>query len=542
MNEEIKKIVDEYGKEILLDRTKFMTIFTTNNPDMQKEKIALALALDEKVNELLVNCNEEDKRKNLIEAKRKLSNVPDLSQNDANDVLISLIYALGWDKSYVYIIREDSNSDKNDKEKDYQRSKEYSSNYAKTKSTLSINPFVPILLIIIVVIATVIIIFGTHKNNPPSGYASVKYVEDEFNEIFSDTNYDSYDIEKKKEICIEKLKKLEKQKYIKDIKYVEETSIYEFKYNDGTHGGLMLDQFKEDYSKGNNKDELKIEKNAYEELNLKAKFMYGLGNDGAYKIVKKTAETWNNNYISTTIDDYCTVEDFRTGLQDNNLIIIGEHGSFYENTPIIATEEVVNEDNMLQYNDDIKKGNIVIVTYKGDTSGKSYYCIMPSFFTEHYKNNELDGSIVYIECCYGYKNDKLVKSFESSGANCVIANSDSVYMYYDLSMVNTFVDRLLQDDTTSAALNYAKSIWGYDDEQWANKYLKNKSEGKETAETIIHCGHNVRLKDLVKNTNKGKKLPENKEEKKLSEEQALKEGNLLYETASSNYWGGRLRM
>lgn len=104
MRHELKKIVEDNGKEILLDRNKLIQVFSNEYPEMKKEKRALTLALDKKVNELLVECKEEEKKKNLTIAKKRLENVQELTRKNSETVLTSFIFALGWDKSYVDLI------------------------------------------------------------------------------------------------------------------------------------------------------------------------------------------------------------------------------------------------------------------------------------------------------------------------------------------------------------------------------------------------------------------------------------------------------
>ena len=104
MRHELKKIVEDNGKEILLDKTKLMQVFSDEYPEMKKERRALELALSKKINELLVDCKEEDKKKNLTIAKKRLENVQELTRKNSETVLTSFIFALGWDKSYVDLI------------------------------------------------------------------------------------------------------------------------------------------------------------------------------------------------------------------------------------------------------------------------------------------------------------------------------------------------------------------------------------------------------------------------------------------------------
>lgn len=201
----------------------------------------------------------------------------------------------------------------------------------------------------------------------------------------------------------------------------------------------------------------------------------------------------------------------------------------YKNNPVICTKEIAIDQNMNKYNSDIEKGNIIVVNVKEDNVYTPYFWIMPSFFEEHYKNNELNGAIVYLGCCDGYKNDRLVKSFKNAGAECVIGNSETVYTWYNARMQDAFIYSLLCGDTVSEALNFAKSVWGYNDVLWAQKYLNVPVEAnKPTAETLIYCGENFKLVNLRSTFN---------ETPKISNQQAMEIGEEMYTNAYESYWG-----
>ena len=187
-----------------------------------------------------------------------------------------------------------------------------------------------VVIAIIVIIATLV---GFNHGNKKSetDYSSVKYVNSKLSEAMSNSEFKETDINKKKEICYEILDELEKQNYISDINYSSDTFMYEFKHSNGTLGGIMLDEFNKNYSgisknnysqmdsnnrvvSLNNKINFDTNGYPYNENNLKAKFMYGLGYPDVYADIKSRAELWSEEYLETTIDDYCTVEDFLNGL------------------------------------------------------------------------------------------------------------------------------------------------------------------------------------------------------------------------------------
>ena len=86
------------------------------------------------------------------------------------------------------------------------------------------------------------------------------------------------------------------------------------------------------------------------DLKLTAKYMFGLcdanNTQSSYysflTYYRDNKTEWDKNHLSTEIDDYCTVDDFKSGLSGYNLVIIEEHGNYdYAKTPMICTEENV---------------------------------------------------------------------------------------------------------------------------------------------------------------------------------------------------------
>lgn len=105
MKEEMKKIVNNYGKEILLEKKKFLSIFTDIAPKLKKEKKLLELALDENIAELFVNCPINDRKANIVKARRKLENY--MAKSGIDDVLNSFAYALDWNDEFSDIEKND---------------------------------------------------------------------------------------------------------------------------------------------------------------------------------------------------------------------------------------------------------------------------------------------------------------------------------------------------------------------------------------------------------------------------------------------------
>lgn len=356
-----------------------------------------------------------------------------------------------------------------------------------------------IVIVLISIISGVLII--NQKNKEESIYSEdvYSYVDDIIKDTVSSDNYLNSDINEKYKIINKTLNLLEKENKIlsNSIEYDSKNKIFWYNYSDGTEGGIMLENFAEGYSGNANIDNYVVRKdeqgkilsyncdidfnsNEYpytakevENLDLKAKFMYGLGFDSILDEYKKYQTIWIKQYLKTDIDDYCTVEDFKSGLSGYNIVFIEEHGCYSNKKVMICTEELTSKKSDSNYKVDLKDKRIKKVINAEDN--KQYYWINPSFFSFYYKDNELSNTVIWIGSCHGYQCDDLVNAFSRCGAKAVIGYDESVLTGYDCVMLNPFVYSLLYGDSVSEALNFAKSIFGEDDLEYLRTYMGTTS-------------------------------------------------------------------
>lgn len=384
----------------------------------------------------------------------------------------------------------------------------------------------PLLLPIaaVVSVATVIYVYrSTSSNMPETAPANAdaaanlvtaqQTVGEALNEVMSTDEFDKADIDTRKELVSGALDDMQEQGYIQEPVYNAVSELYEYDYTAGGKGGVMLVEFSDDVSgiakdyadkdssgkviNVKNKLEYDTSKYSYKEKDLSAKVMYGLGYDEMLRELKNRDNVWNSEGLKAYIDEDCTVEDFADSLGECSFLDIREHGMMYQETPVICTMEIVTEDNLIKYLDDVLNDRVILINFEDDPS-HAKYVLMPDFFTKHYQNNELSNTIIYIGACHAYQNDKLVSSFKKSGAKSVVACTDMVYSYYNYYIVDAFVYSLLSGDTVNEALKYATDMWGGDDIQWAKKYFASNADIKaEIAVPKIACGGDQRLVTVV---------------------------------------------
>lgn len=358
-------------------------------------------------------------------------------------------------------------------------------------------------------------------------------VNDALTELTTSQNYAQLETSEKAEQVIEILSKLENEGQIapNSIEYDESTQIIAYEYANGAYGGVMLEDFAEGisgigeglygttYSYDATNDSYSLENwpavpvfdsNAfpYEEQNLRAIMMYGLGDDHQeYLELAKLEQTgWGQAHLSTTLDDDCTISDFRTKLTGNDLIIIQEHGVVYKNNPLIVLQETITFSNYLAKNaglaytvegalylKDLQEKRIAMLRM---ASGEYHTCLLPEFFTHYYGENQLVDAIVWLGCCDGYRNDTLVKAFADCGAKAVLACTETVSTAYNYFMQDAVVYMLLYGNTAEESLDYAKSVWGENDKVFVEAY--SDSIDNDPSEVRIYNGSKKTLVTLTK--------------------------------------------
>ena len=95
MMETMKLIFQQFGIDIILQKSKFLSIFMDYAPRLKKERKILSVALDENIADFFVNCEIEDRKTNIQKAKRKMNMI--MSESAIALVISSFIDALEWE-------------------------------------------------------------------------------------------------------------------------------------------------------------------------------------------------------------------------------------------------------------------------------------------------------------------------------------------------------------------------------------------------------------------------------------------------------------
>lgn len=369
---------------------------------------------------------------------------------------------------------------------------------------------------------------GFYFRNLIFHYGEIRQIMDTnetFAALLSSENYQDADIEERKVQVEALLDELVQNGVLMEnsVGYCEESQTFGYQYADGIIGVVEIGEQSELYPAygtvpqrnystvernvsgtdcivaENNRVEFNTDIYPYNEEEISARMMHASGKNWLETLVHEQAALWESEHMSTRVDTECTIEEFKSRLDNDNYLNIAHHGVFYNDTPTIAVEgEFSLVPFSVKYYDDLKNGRMWMYNSSFDylsLTRKGNFCLTPAFIRHYYSGDQLENTIVWLSCCNGYKNDKLVSAFAQCGAKAVIGASDSVLMPYDYNMQDAFVYSLLYGDTVQEALDYAKTIYGSDDNMWCVRFA-NTSKPGAAAEFKLYNGGNATLVTL----------------------------------------------
>lgn len=330
---------------------------------------------------------------------------------------------------------------------------------------------------------------------------NVQIVDDKIQSLLKNNEYTEKTVEEKSKAVYELLTELSQKEtplVLNDsICYDEISQIYSFQYTDGTLGAVELKSNKmDDMVLGNSSSIVSTSTEADKDIDSKALsqaiIMYDwyTNNDDILEFYKEYQDEWISKGLSTDLSVNPTVEDYKTQLANKELVLIAAHGSRYTlglfdktTYSVICTHEQTSKELNEKYKYDIKQKNII----KANTEHGEVYWMLPSFFSTHYDNGELDDSIMLINSCLGFGENEdidydLAGSMNGAGAVVGFHNSVSIFWESDLSnktyltksygtlCMENIVDNLLQSDDIGTAFEKSTNLLGDNQYQYINDY------------------------------------------------------------------------
>lgn len=334
--------------------------------------------------------------------------------------------------------------------------------------------------------------FFAFRNNIMAFLSGNKKDEDVYSEAaetlentLGSSEYQNAELTQRKKIMLDVLEDMENDGVIKKdrTRCLEEDNYIYYQYLNGVEGLITLEDFDDrtvglpgETLYGENGKKYDISRpdadiaGKYEEENLSALIMLGLGQPDFENNIYKLSKSWTSDGLRTDVDNDVTVKEMAEKLKGYDFIYILLHGNYQPNisdTQLIFIKEKRTLQKDKDYAADLKKHNLL----HNPTKNGTYYVIAGDFFNDHYsEKKELDNSIVFIGCCRGYyQNDNLVRQFAESGAKAVIGATETVWTDYEIRTINEFVCGLLCGNTVSEALDQARTAVGKDELDYYEK-------------------------------------------------------------------------
>lgn len=316
--------------------------------------------------------------------------------------------------------------------------------------------------------------------------AKMDVVDNAVKEAMSEKSFATLSSEKKIEKIENVLDKLEKNNYIEkdSVKYSSESGLVSYKYYNGICGGASIYEFSDNINgRETNNPSLFQEENVKvntlstsQDDNFFAEglILHSFGTSAYRNVFYNDAEKeWEEEGVDISIDRSVTVSDLKSIDGKNEIVCFSGHGSIYEGTTVMCTEETVTDDNRQTYTADLNKERIVPVFVEGEL----VYWVFPKLFEDHYNSNSFSNSIIFSECCmfFGMNDDnseEFANAFINNGAKAVMGYYNSVGADYSRDFIKECIDNLILGDTIGEAFNKAIKEHGEDDK------LPEKDKGK----------------------------------------------------------------
>lgn len=153
----------------------------------------------------------------------------------------------------------------------------------------------------------------------------------------------------------------------------------------------------------------------------------------------------------------------------NNIIFWHGHGVYNRAYGCcLALSMKPTTDNIRKYGKQINERTLLL--------SNNYFLITPEFIRTYFSDYSLNNCIFYLGACSSARDDSLVEALLEKGAMAVFANSGEITTEYNLSMMKSVAEGLVQKSgghyqTLDQALEYAKSIHGPSDKNGAEVRL-----------------------------------------------------------------------
>ncbi len=205
---------------------------------------------------------------------------------------------------------------------------------------------------------------------------------------------------------------------------------------------------------------------------------------------EELVRTWRAAGLNVVYDDYVTVLDLKTELQNKDFITFSGHGTVRDGCSYLT----LRDDKVTRMKDRAYTLDIKTERIKGEFGSKEepYYGVTDSFFTYYYGRGGLSGSFIFSEACEfmgsidkkGFDDTFASALVNDCQAEAVVGFYNTVNAVYSRNMMTHYFERLLMGQTAEEAFTYAREMCGYDDFSYQIptflEYLTGKGFPEET--------------------------------------------------------------
>lgn len=176
----------------------------------------------------------------------------------------------------------------------------------------------------------------------------------------------------------------------------------------------------------------------------------------------------NQNINSIVIEDGdISLEEYKN-LYNAEVIVLNVSGNTFKDNPYLCTNQLVTDELLLQYQEDIKEGNIILVV----TESGIYFTVTKEYL-EKYNSSFMD-SIIFLASSYGAYNNKLYKMFSENGVNTLFGFTGEIDSSVAAKIARELMEGLLQDDLTTGQV-YDWILYNMELDEF--EYMKAKDSG-----------------------------------------------------------------
>ena len=324
-----------------------------------------------------------------------------------------------------------------------------------------------------------------------SGSSEWEAVDQSIEDTVSSQDYQEGSTEEKASMLQEQLQEqYEAGNLAEEPEYDEEEQLISYVYNDGSLGGVSLAEMGDQFDGAVQRPESSYPQKNFEFAEIGGYQAAALTEDHLVSAVDIDAlrvavmdgfedtefrrtfyedldREWKSTGLQVYTDYDTTVEDMK-GLPGYDAIVIAMHGGMYRKHPIMSLDEDVTAAADEKYRSDCLNQFIARVHC---TDGRYHYWILPAFFSNYYNTGDLEGSVIYVQCCSFFGCDctsisddtSMADTFRNAGAAVVIGYHNKVGSNYGRNMMKKALEQMFDGATAENAVENAKDTYGQND-------------------------------------------------------------------------------